>query len=225
MDAPHRIKVKYFVQDPAAVDLSLFAPIFHRWIQENKVEGMLLDVADYKHVTDGPGVVLIGHEADYGMDFAGGRPGLLYDRKRGWGLENAQGEGAPASLADRLHLVFRIALAACQTLEVEPDLTGRIRFKLDEAELTFVDRLRTPNRPEVLAALAPAIQTALDALYGRDNYTFTQTSMDPRRTLAIHIKARTEGATVADLLARAPAVAQSGFAPVIVTNGASVGHA
>ena len=28
MDAPHRIKVKFFVQEPAAVDLPGFTPLF-----------------------------------------------------------------------------------------------------------------------------------------------------------------------------------------------------
>ena len=84
MTIPQRIKVKYFVQEPAAVDLPAFIPVFHHWIQEHRVEGLLIDVADYKHMQNGPGIVLIGHEADYALDLAGGRPGLIYDRKRQW---------------------------------------------------------------------------------------------------------------------------------------------
>lgn len=222
MDAPHRIKVKYFVQDPAALDLAPFTPIFHRWIQEKKVEGMLLDVADYKHVPDGPGIVLIGHEADYGLDLQGGRPGLLYDRKREWGQESAP----LPSLQDRLNLVFRGALAGCQALEAESELAGRIRFALDEAELTFVDRLRTPNKPEVFAELTPVLHTVLDALYGLGNYTLSQASTDPRRALTIHIQTRPEGATISSLLARLQSASGSHFAPAVGANGAtSSGHA
>ena len=39
MDTPHRIKVKYFVQDPARLDLPALTPVFHRWIQERRVPG------------------------------------------------------------------------------------------------------------------------------------------------------------------------------------------
>ena len=66
---------------------------------------LLLDVADYKHVQEGPGIVLIGHEADYSLDLGGGRAGLVYDRNRGW-------ETMP-SLAERVRDVFRGTLAGC----------------------------------------------------------------------------------------------------------------
>jgi hypothetical protein len=96
---------------------------------------------------------------------------------------------------------------------------------VDEAELTFVDRMRTPKQPEFFAALTPAIQTVLDALYGRDNYTLTQASSDPRQALAIQIKAHRPGATIAGLLARTSARSGSNFAPAIAANGAAAGQA
>ena len=79
-----RISVKFFVSEPDAVHLPAFIPVFHRWIQDHAVEGLLIDVADYKHVPEGPGILLIGHEGDYSIDMAKGRPGLLYSRKREW---------------------------------------------------------------------------------------------------------------------------------------------
>jgi hypothetical protein len=57
---PHRITLKYFVTDPTAVHLHAMIPLFHCWIQQSKVPGMLIDVADYSHMVDGPGVMLIG---------------------------------------------------------------------------------------------------------------------------------------------------------------------
>lgn len=180
MDAPHRIKIKYFVQDPATLDLSAFTPVFHRWIQERKLDGLLLDVADYKHVQNGPGIVLIGHEADYGLDLGGGRPGLVYDRKRGW--------DETASLPERVRGVFNGVLTGCQALESDPALDG-LRFRPDEAELTFVDRLRTPNQPEVFDQLSTEISPVLDALYGADTYTIERATEDPRAALALRIQA------------------------------------
>jgi hypothetical protein len=209
MDAPHRIKVKYFVQDPAAINLPAFAPIFQRWIQEHRVDGLLLDVADYKHVQDGPGIVLIGHEADYGMDLTGGRPGLVYDYKRGW--------DANASLQERLRVVLRGVLSGCQVLEADPVLEDGIHFRLDEAELAFVDRLRTPNQPAVFDAVVAEIRPVLDALYGHNQYTLTRASDDPRRALTIHLSAVNTPAlsTLLERVQRSPVAA-------VATNGAGL---
>ena len=43
-------------------DLEPLIPIFHGWIQDQVSEELLLDVADYRHVPAGPGVMLIGLE-------------------------------------------------------------------------------------------------------------------------------------------------------------------
>jgi hypothetical protein len=181
MTLARRIKVKYFMQDGAAVDLSTIAPIFHRWIQEHRVGGLLLDVADYKHVQDGPGTLLIGHEADYSVDMGGGRLGLLYDRKRGWK------EGG--SLTDRVREVVQAALQGCQALEEDQAIAGRIHFRLDEAELSLVDRLNTPNQAETFAALSADVQAALDPIYGANGYTLEQANHDPRHSLTFRIRA------------------------------------
>ena len=42
---------------------------------------LLLDVADYRHVPAGPGVMLIGNEGDYSVDNTGDRLGIRYNRK------------------------------------------------------------------------------------------------------------------------------------------------
>ena len=41
--------------------------MFHRWIQTRAVDGLLIDVADYTHLKDGPQVLLAGHEGNYSM--------------------------------------------------------------------------------------------------------------------------------------------------------------
>src|SRR4029077_431582 len=80
---PQRLAIKLFATRPIArEELPPFIGVFHRFIQEAVVPGLLVDVADYAHVPDGPGVILIGHDVDYGIDLAGGRTGLLTTRKR-----------------------------------------------------------------------------------------------------------------------------------------------
>src|SRR5579871_4797500 len=99
---PFRLQLKFFAADPAAVDLSKFTGIFQRWIQQKPLDDMLIDVADYRHVFEGPGIVLIGHESDYALDVSKGRPGLLFTRKR----------QRDADLHAQLRNSFRLALAA-----------------------------------------------------------------------------------------------------------------
>ena len=70
---PLRIAIKLFVApDPTVpVDLEPFTPLFHEFIQKASVPGLLIDVADYAHVPNGPGIILIGNEVDYGIDSVG----------------------------------------------------------------------------------------------------------------------------------------------------------
>ena len=75
------INVKIFVDGELTVDPERFIELFHRWVATQAMAEMLIDVADYRHVPNGPSVVLVGHEADYVLDNTGGRYGLVYNRK------------------------------------------------------------------------------------------------------------------------------------------------
>src|SRR3972149_5595680 len=116
MDLQH-VNIKFLAEAPEAVDLSSFIGIFNGWIQEQFGGALLIDVADYRHVVDGPGVVLIGHAANYSLDNADRRLGLLYNRK-------AHIDG---TVQDKLAQVVRVALLACRRLEEEhgPKFGGR----------------------------------------------------------------------------------------------------
>src|SRR5215216_2280933 len=75
----HKIIVKFFVEDASRIRGEQFVPIFHSWIQQQAIPGhLLIDVADYQHVSGGPGTVLVAHEANFSMDGEEGRLGLLY---------------------------------------------------------------------------------------------------------------------------------------------------
>ena len=108
------VNVKLFVKNSEEVDLEALIPVFHGWIQNQASGELLLDVADYRHVRSGPGVVLIGHQGNYSLDNTGGRLGVRYNRK-------APLEGTNQ---DRLVQATQAALAACQRLETEPRLGG-----------------------------------------------------------------------------------------------------
>ena len=169
-----RFAIKYFVKGDVTFDLSMLVPIFQRWIQEHAVEGLLIDVADYKHVFQGPGIVLIGHEGDYGFDLRDGRPGLLYTRKRELGT----------SLADDLRLALRLAQQASRKLESESALNG-LQFDHDYAEILFFDRLNTPNTPEVFASLHDMLNEIAPSVAA--NAEVQSIEADPRKPLTVRV--------------------------------------
>ena len=46
-----------------------YIPLFHGWIQEKIIpDHLLIDVADYSHIPDGPGIMLIAHEGHFSLD-------------------------------------------------------------------------------------------------------------------------------------------------------------
>ncbi|MDZ4769693.1 MAG: hypothetical protein SGJ24_11235 [Chloroflexota bacterium] len=156
-----RLSVKFFVQGDLPFDLDALIPIFHKWIQQHTLEGLSIDIADYKHVHQGPGVLLIGHEGDTSFDLRGGRPGLLYTRKR----------VLSGDLAADIAEAVRLARTAVDHLSVEPTLNGA-QFDTQAFEVMILDRLALPNTPEsfetVLAAIVAAVPGAAIESVERD---------------------------------------------------------
>jgi hypothetical protein len=140
----------------SGVDLRGLIPIFHRWIQESALDELLIDVADYTHVPDGPGVVLVCHDAIYSLDSGSGELGLLYSRRR----ETHPSLHEIRTLDQRLDSVFERALAACARLEREPDLAGALRFPGDRFAIAINDR-------RVTRVDAAELESALERLAGR----------------------------------------------------------
>jgi hypothetical protein len=187
MDFQH-VNVKLLVNDPGGVDLEPLIPIFHRWIQGRVFEELLLDIADYRHVYAGPGVVLIGHQADYSVDNTDNRLGVRYNRK------------APldGSNQNRLIQAARAALTACRHFEAEAGLQGKLRFNGQDVEIFINDRLLAPNDDATRAALKPEFDSFAATLFGGSDYALSYNT-DPRRLLSVSLKA-SRPFTVADLL-------------------------
>ena len=146
----YKIGVKIFVANPQVVYIHDFIPVFHGWIQQ-KIEGhQLIDVHDYAHVENGPGILLVAHEGNFSMDREGGRLGLFYYRKR----------ELSGGLEANLKTVLNTALHACKLLEAEPKLNG-VKFKTDEILVVANDRLLAPNDAASRAKFEPVIAKAL----------------------------------------------------------------
>ena len=129
------VNVKLLLQHPSELNFEPLVPVFLDWIQDPFPGELLLDVADYRHVPAGPGVVLIGHQGDYAVDNTDNRPGVRYNRK-------AAHDG---SNQDRLRQATRAALTACERLQNDPRLGGKLRFQGQEIEIFVNDRLLAPN--------------------------------------------------------------------------------
>lgn len=177
MELQH-INVKLLVKDPSSVDLASLVPVFHGWIQGQALEDRLLDVADYRHVEAGPGVILIAHDGDYSLDNTDGRLGVRYNRKTPLTGTN-QERLAQAALA---------ALTACQLLEDEPALRGQLRFNEHDFEVYSNDRLLAPNSEEVRTESEPEFHAFASKLFGGGPYSLSF-NPDRRRLLTAFLRA------------------------------------
>jgi hypothetical protein len=171
------VNVRLLLKNADEVNLEALIPVFHSWIQDQAGGELLLDVADYRHVRSGPGVVLIGHQGNYSLDNAGDRWGVRYNRKAV--LEGTNQE--------RLVQATQAALAACQRLETDPRLGGTIQFNGREMEVFINDRLLAPNTPETRAAADTEFRTFFSTLFGDVDYAASY-SQDPRSLFSIHVR-------------------------------------
>ena len=188
MELQH-VNFKLMLAHPAEIDLEPLIPIFHSWIQEQTPGELLLDIADYRHVHAGPGVILIGHEGNYSVDNSENRLGVRYNRKAELDGDN-QSRLAQAAVA---------ALTACRRLEDDPRLDGRFRFNGKALEVFVNDRLLAPNLESTREAVDPELRRFLDKLFRGQEY-FLSFDKDPRKLLAVYVETAQPFAA-ADLLA------------------------
>jgi hypothetical protein len=187
-----KLCVKLFLKDPAQLHGLRLVPVFQSWIQMHAVEDHLaIDVADYEHVPDGPGTVLVTLEANFSLESIGGRPGLMYQRK----------QPLPGTLGERLAVVFRAALQGAARLEEYPGLA----FRTDEISFRIADRLLAPNTADTFAAVKPELEAFLRKLFGSASFQLEHTA-SREKLFDVEIKSATT-ASVSDLLGRLSSLA------------------
>jgi hypothetical protein len=145
-----RLQLKLYLEPNEHFEVEALVPVFHRFIRDQVIKELMIDVIDYSHVPDGPGVVLIGHGADFYVGALDGAYGLVYSRKRG-------GPGPNERLEDAL----RRLINAARLLERENGL--ELRFKTGKLSLRLTDRLRAPNDDATFADT----QAEVLSLFGR----------------------------------------------------------
>jgi hypothetical protein len=152
-----KLQLKIFVtpESARAVQPEAFIKVFHRWIKERLLPELVIDVANYAHVPEGPGVVLIGHGSDYFMDQGEGRLGLLHNRKR---------SGPPAE--ERLADLARRTLHVAELLEREPAFAGNLHFATNELSFRINDRLAAPNNDATFEYVRAELETMGREIFG-----------------------------------------------------------
>lgn len=183
---PQRIAVRFPLQHQIG-DLEPAITVFHRCIQRGWLEGRLIDVADYRHVPSGPGVMLVGHDVDYALS----HDALVLTRKR------SADDDAATQLADLLRMaaVAVEAFAYDGTLEVDADL--------GQATVTLLDRaLETELGEDAPDVLADAIAPALHEAWGGSAAVAGTTDDDPRDAPLAVADAEGTSVTAADVIER-----------------------
>jgi hypothetical protein len=184
----HKIDIKFFLKNPSAIEPEALKPVFHSWIQNSSIPNhVLIDVADYVHVSKGPGVVLVTHEANFAFDLGEGRPGIFYFRQR----------PLPGTFRQRLRAISTAALEACTRIE---EAIPKARFKTDEVLLRINDRLLAPNTQQTFAAVEPAMREFFTGLFAGP-VRFKQ-RLDAHRPFEAAVHATNTAGSAADLLSR-----------------------
>lgn len=166
---PTRLSVEF----PAAglpEDLEPAISMFHRFIQRGQVEGLILDVADYRHVPTGPGVLLVGHDIDYGVS----GDAFTVVRKR-----------VEVDVADALRDALRMGLGAIDAIGADGALAGS--FDRSRFTVSVFDR-RLGERDTAVAALGSEVEPVIAELYG-GTATITPVDDDPRSAPSVRIDA------------------------------------
>ena len=137
----YKFGIRFQISNAAAKPLTDFIAVFHGWIQRQALAGhLLVDVHDYSHVPNGPGILLVAHEAN--LNIGETERSLVYIRKQ------------PASLPETL----AAALAVAKLLTVEHGL----QFQTGSFEVFVNDRLLAPNTAAGAAQWQALVAQATD---------------------------------------------------------------
>lgn len=171
------INWKIFLENPAEAETEEWFKVLNEWIPDSPE--VFLDVADYKHVSDGPVLVLVGHYLNLSLDGNGRRLGLLLDYKQPMDGTNPE----------KLKSTLLTLLKAAQRLQAEPGLHHKPRFKASELQLIVNSRAVAPNTPATLEAAKPDLVKVLSAAYGEGGFSLDHDA-DPRVRFSVQARSK-----------------------------------
>ena len=173
----HKFGIKLFLEVNRSYSPKEFIPVFHTWIQDELVEDhLLIDVADYSHIPDGPGVMLIAHEGHFSLDQEKYQPGIMYMRKT-----KIEGE-----FIERFNQVLSITIEAANRLR-NFDIINDINFISNSFRFIANDRLYAENTIDNQHLYKEKIQKAINNKYPDRKIEFEDAS-DAKERLAFTVR-------------------------------------
>jgi hypothetical protein len=178
IDDLQRVCVKLYAPEPLGFSDQEFVPVLHEFIRDQALDAVFVDVADYTHVPQSPGIMLVSHAVGFSLDRSDGSFGLMAQRRR-----STSGNAATAITA-----TWRAALNLAAKLEADTRLAGKLTFGISRVRIEANDRLRAPNTEDAFRELEPFVRAAADAVYPARSVQVTRVANDARERLALELK-------------------------------------
>lgn len=140
---------------------------FVQWIRDDSIEGTLLDVADYSHMHEGPGVVLIAHEFLLSLDEQDGWVGLRFSKRTASDL----------SVQGQIEEAWAILERAANMLKEKCQLS----FNGCKCEISTLDRLHAED------GCVELLKTAFQKAFSSHEIEERQVLRDQRRTPGLEL--------------------------------------
>lgn len=151
MILPSSLVVTWRARATAPSSLDQVQELLHRWVSGRVLDDILVDVADYRHVPQGPGLFVIGHSANYQ---------LRVDQDT-WEFSCQQKPRTEGDL-DPLRSVFERSVFACHRLET--DLKAKGLFDPTRVRIGSYDRRFWDLTERPLSVLSASIEARLGPL-------------------------------------------------------------
>lgn len=200
MDGLYRVCVKIFAaQHEIEDDAALFVPIFHEWIRDQLLDLVVLDVADYAHAPESPGIMLVCHEVSFSLDRSDGRFGLMVQRRT----------PVDGGAVDAVASTMRLAVEVAARLERDPRVAGKLRFDPARLRVEANDRLLAPNSDAGYQDFGPVVRKAAAAAFVGTGPIVERVDNDSRDRLALDVSVESVGDVQEQLAALTPVLPQS----------------
>ena len=173
--------IKLYLKTNGSFKPKDFIPVFHNWIQEKVVsDHMLIDVEDYSHILDGPGVMLIAHEGHFSLDQEKQKPGFMYMRRR----------DLTGNFKERFKQVLAIATQAANRL-TKNGIIQEIYFSADSFRFIANDRRIAKNTLDNQGLYQDEVQMILEDMYPESKWEYEDVS-DGNERLAFTVNFNSE---------------------------------
>ena len=166
-----KFAVKLFLNMNESYSSKDFIPVFHTWIQNKVVlDHIVVDVADYSHIPDGPGVMLIAHEGHFSLDQENHQPGIMYMRKTKMGRD----------FKERFINILLITIQAAKHL-CENNINKEVDFIHNSFRFIANDRRVAENTLENQKLYQEGVQKTLRELYPTCEVKYEDISIENER--------------------------------------------